>query len=205
MQIQRGVSKDSSLTPSSSTLSTCCRSSRLSVPTCGPLDAEKEGLRPEETAYIQDDKIGRALARFYDPRASADSPRPMIGLRPRPPCLPYTSSTRTTMHVMSSDRGASRLPVHHRHPHRERRSHANPTLHPDRPAQQFREHLRAIRGRRPGRSGDRLSLRTTRRNTESSPCCRQSSCFLLCRAITQVSMIPTMIPVRTDDAQSTAP
>jgi transposase len=33
-----------------------------------PLDAEKVGLGPEETAYIQDDKIGRALAKFYDSR-----------------------------------------------------------------------------------------------------------------------------------------
>jgi transposase len=33
-----------------------------------PLDAEKVGLAPEETAYIQDDKIGRALAKFYDSR-----------------------------------------------------------------------------------------------------------------------------------------
>ena len=29
-----------------------------------PLDAEKLGLRPEETKYIQDDRIGRGLARF---------------------------------------------------------------------------------------------------------------------------------------------
>jgi len=33
-----------------------------------PLDAEKVGLRPNETVFIQDDKIGRALARFYDSR-----------------------------------------------------------------------------------------------------------------------------------------
>ena len=33
-----------------------------------PLDAEKLGLRPEETKYIQDDKIGRGLARFYHSR-----------------------------------------------------------------------------------------------------------------------------------------
>jgi transposase len=33
-----------------------------------PLDAEKLGLRHEETKWIQDDKIGRALARFYDSR-----------------------------------------------------------------------------------------------------------------------------------------
>ena len=33
-----------------------------------PLDAEKVGLRPEETKWIQDDRIGRALARFYDSR-----------------------------------------------------------------------------------------------------------------------------------------
>ena len=30
-----------------------------------PLDAEKVGLRPDEVKYIQDDKIGRGLARFY--------------------------------------------------------------------------------------------------------------------------------------------
>ena len=33
-----------------------------------PLDAEKVGLSPEETKWIQDDRIGRALARFYDSR-----------------------------------------------------------------------------------------------------------------------------------------
>ena len=33
-----------------------------------PLDAEKLGLRPEEAKWIQDDRIGRALARFYDSR-----------------------------------------------------------------------------------------------------------------------------------------
>ncbi len=33
-----------------------------------PLDAEKLGLRPEETKFIQDDRMGRALARFYDSR-----------------------------------------------------------------------------------------------------------------------------------------
>ena len=33
-----------------------------------PLDAEKLGLKPEETKYIQDDKIGRSLARFYRSR-----------------------------------------------------------------------------------------------------------------------------------------
>jgi transposase len=33
-----------------------------------PLDAEKLGLRPEESSLIQDDRIGRALARFYDSR-----------------------------------------------------------------------------------------------------------------------------------------
>ena len=33
-----------------------------------PLDAEKVGLRPEETKYIQDDRVGRALARFYRSR-----------------------------------------------------------------------------------------------------------------------------------------
>ena len=33
-----------------------------------PLDAEKVGLRPEETKWIQDDRIGRALARFYNSR-----------------------------------------------------------------------------------------------------------------------------------------
>ena len=33
-----------------------------------PLDAEKLGLKPEETKYIQDDKIGRGLARFYRSR-----------------------------------------------------------------------------------------------------------------------------------------
>ena len=33
-----------------------------------PLDAEKVGLRSEETKYIQDDRIGRGLARFYHSR-----------------------------------------------------------------------------------------------------------------------------------------
>jgi transposase len=33
-----------------------------------PLDAEKVGLQPEETEWIQDDRIGRALATFYDSR-----------------------------------------------------------------------------------------------------------------------------------------
>jgi transposase len=33
-----------------------------------PLDAEKVGLTPDETVFIQDDRIGRALARFYDSR-----------------------------------------------------------------------------------------------------------------------------------------
>jgi len=33
-----------------------------------PLDAEKLGLQPEESKLIQDDRIGRALARFYDSR-----------------------------------------------------------------------------------------------------------------------------------------
>ena len=33
-----------------------------------PLDAEKVGLRPEEIKYIQDDRIGRGLARFYRSR-----------------------------------------------------------------------------------------------------------------------------------------
>ena len=33
-----------------------------------PLDAEKVGLRPEETKYIQDDRVGRGLARFYRSR-----------------------------------------------------------------------------------------------------------------------------------------
>jgi len=33
-----------------------------------PLDAEKLGLRPEEAKLIQDDRVGRALARFYDSR-----------------------------------------------------------------------------------------------------------------------------------------
>jgi transposase len=32
------------------------------------LDAEKVGLRPEEVKYIQDDRIGRGLARFYHSR-----------------------------------------------------------------------------------------------------------------------------------------
>ncbi len=33
-----------------------------------PLDAEKVGLAPRECMFIQDDRIGRALARFYDSR-----------------------------------------------------------------------------------------------------------------------------------------
>ena len=33
-----------------------------------PLDAEKVGLRPEETKWIQDDRIGRALDSFYNSR-----------------------------------------------------------------------------------------------------------------------------------------
>lgn len=33
-----------------------------------PLDAEKVGLTPEETKWIQDDRVGRALARFYGSR-----------------------------------------------------------------------------------------------------------------------------------------
>lgn len=33
-----------------------------------PLDAEQVGLTPEETKFIQDDRIGRALARFYKSR-----------------------------------------------------------------------------------------------------------------------------------------
>jgi len=33
-----------------------------------PLDAGRVGLTPEETQFIQDDRIGRALARFYDSR-----------------------------------------------------------------------------------------------------------------------------------------
>jgi len=33
-----------------------------------PLDAVKVGLTPEETKFVQDDRIGRALARFYDSR-----------------------------------------------------------------------------------------------------------------------------------------
>jgi transposase len=33
-----------------------------------PLDAEKVGLQPEETKFIQDDRIGRALVRFYNSR-----------------------------------------------------------------------------------------------------------------------------------------
>lgn len=33
-----------------------------------PLDPEKVGLKPEQTKWIQDDRIGRALARFYDSR-----------------------------------------------------------------------------------------------------------------------------------------
>ena len=32
------------------------------------LDAEKVGLRPDETKFIQDDRIGRALSRFYNSR-----------------------------------------------------------------------------------------------------------------------------------------
>lgn len=33
-----------------------------------PLDVEKMGLAPRESCYIQDDKMGRALARFYNSR-----------------------------------------------------------------------------------------------------------------------------------------
>ena len=33
-----------------------------------PLDAEKLGLSPEETKFIQDDKIGKGLFRFYNSR-----------------------------------------------------------------------------------------------------------------------------------------
>jgi transposase len=33
-----------------------------------PLDAERVGLKPEETRYIQDDRVGRSLARFYRSR-----------------------------------------------------------------------------------------------------------------------------------------
>ena len=33
-----------------------------------PLDAGKVGLTPEEAPFIQDDRVGRALARFYDSR-----------------------------------------------------------------------------------------------------------------------------------------
>ena len=33
-----------------------------------PLDAETVGLHPEETKWIQDDRIGRALVKFYDSR-----------------------------------------------------------------------------------------------------------------------------------------
>lgn len=33
-----------------------------------PLDAEKLGLRPQETPFIQDDKIGKSLFRFYHSR-----------------------------------------------------------------------------------------------------------------------------------------
>lgn len=33
-----------------------------------PLDAESVGLRPEETVHIQDDRVGRGLARFYRSR-----------------------------------------------------------------------------------------------------------------------------------------
>jgi len=33
-----------------------------------PLDAEKLGFRPEETKFIQDDRVGRGLARFYRSR-----------------------------------------------------------------------------------------------------------------------------------------
>ena len=33
-----------------------------------PLDAEKLGLSPEETDFIQDDKIGKGLFRFYNSR-----------------------------------------------------------------------------------------------------------------------------------------
>ena len=33
-----------------------------------PLDAEKVGLAPDETKFIQDDRVGRALVRFYESR-----------------------------------------------------------------------------------------------------------------------------------------
>jgi len=33
-----------------------------------PLDAQKVGLTPEDVRFIRDDRIGRALARFYDSR-----------------------------------------------------------------------------------------------------------------------------------------
>jgi transposase len=33
-----------------------------------PLDAERVGLKPEESKFIQDDRMGRALARFYGSR-----------------------------------------------------------------------------------------------------------------------------------------
>ena len=36
-----------------------------------PLDAEKLGLAPAECKFIQDDKMGRALARFYNSRHQA--------------------------------------------------------------------------------------------------------------------------------------
>jgi len=34
----------------------------------GPLDADALGLMPQETCYIQDDRIGKSLARFYEAR-----------------------------------------------------------------------------------------------------------------------------------------
>jgi hypothetical protein len=33
-----------------------------------PLDGEKVGLTPQESTFIQDDRMGRALARFYNSR-----------------------------------------------------------------------------------------------------------------------------------------
>ena len=36
-----------------------------------PLDGEKIGLTPRESTFIQDDRIGRALARFYNSRHMA--------------------------------------------------------------------------------------------------------------------------------------
>ncbi len=38
-----------------------------------PLDSEKVGLTPEETKWIQDGRIGRALARFHDSRHTTGS------------------------------------------------------------------------------------------------------------------------------------